>query len=53
MAGWPERSSREGKGRLVQMTDGLVVPMKAGNAAGGKEPCSGKKDQRSNSLGDW
>jgi len=33
-----QRSAREGEGRPRQMTDGLVVPLKPGNAGGGKGP---------------
>jgi hypothetical protein len=31
-----QRRTREGPSRLGQMTDGLVVPVKPGNAGGGK-----------------
>ena len=40
------------KDRPGQMTDGFVVPMKPGNAGGGKGPCFETKDRRGNSLGD-
>lgn len=33
-----QRLTREGPSRPVQMTDGLVLPMKPGNAGGGKGP---------------
>ncbi len=33
-----QRLAREGRSRPKQMADGLVRPMKPGNAGGGKEP---------------
>lgn len=33
-----QRDAREGQARLIGVADGLVVPMKPGNAGGGKEP---------------
>jgi hypothetical protein len=33
-----QRLAREGQSRPGQMTDGLVIPMKPGNAGGGKGP---------------
>ena len=33
-----QRLAREGQSRPGQMTDGLVLPMRPGNAGGGKEP---------------
>jgi hypothetical protein len=33
-----QRLAREGRSRLKQMADELVLPMKPGNADGGKEP---------------
>lgn len=33
-----QRDAREGQARSIGVADGLVVPMKPGNAGGGKEP---------------
>ena len=33
-----QRDAREGQARSIGVADGLVVPMKSGNAGGGKEP---------------
>jgi hypothetical protein len=33
-----QRLAREGQSRPGQMTDGLVLPTRPGNAGGGKEP---------------
>lgn len=33
-----QRDAREGQARSVGVADGFVVPMKPGNAGGGKEP---------------
>ena len=33
-----QRLAREGRSRLGQMADGLVIPTKSGNAGGGKGP---------------
>ena len=49
MASRHQRSFREGKGRPLQRTDGFVLPVKLGNASGGKEPCSEAKAQSSDS----
>jgi hypothetical protein len=38
LASRQQRLSREGRGRPGQMADGFVVPMKLGNAGGGKGP---------------
>jgi transposase len=33
-----QRRTREGQRRRTQMADGFVVPLRPGNAGGGKEP---------------
>jgi hypothetical protein len=44
-----QRRTREGQRRRTQMADGLVVPMRPGNAGGGKEPCPIPSEGRADS----
>src|SRR3954452_2371492 len=40
-----QRRPREGGRRSGQMADGFVVPLRPGNAGGGKEPCPGTGEE--------
>jgi hypothetical protein len=44
---------REGRTGLLRMADGLVVPVKPGNAGGGKEPELKANARRGEEPGDW
>lgn len=44
-----QRSIREDPERPEQRTDGSVVPVRLGNASGGKGPCSDAKVERNDS----
>ena len=45
--------AREGQAGRYEVTEGLVVPMKPGNAGGGKEPQFKTDARRGEGPGDW